>query len=110
MGLHSYQCILLFVLLANYLLNLQPSQSYSCHDHEKSPLLHFKHSFIINCSASVYSSVFPRVKSWADERNHHWDCCSWDGVRCDNETGHVIGLDLSSCCLYGTFPSNSTLF
>ncbi|KAB2032991.1 hypothetical protein ES319_D05G417000v1, partial [Gossypium barbadense] len=38
------------------------------------------------------------------------DCCSWDGVTCDHLNAHVIALDLSCSCLYGTFPSNTTLF
>ncbi|CAO2819890.1 unnamed protein product [Amaranthus hypochondriacus] len=42
--------------------------------------------------------------------SHSNDCCLWDGVMCNEETGHVIGLDLSSSCLYGTFPHNSSLF
>ncbi|KAM5554651.1 receptor-like protein 7 [Rosa sericea] len=29
---------------------------------------------------------------------------------CEGNTGHVIGLDLSSSCLYGSINSNSTLF
>jgi hypothetical protein len=38
------------------------------------------------------------------------DCCSWDGVVCDESTGHVIGLDLSSSCLFGSINYISTLF
>ncbi|XP_034710405.1 receptor-like protein 7 isoform X1 [Vitis riparia] len=38
------------------------------------------------------------------------DCCSWDGVECDRETGHVIGLHLASSCLYGSINSSNTLF
>ncbi|GFZ20984.1 receptor like protein 35 [Actinidia rufa] len=38
------------------------------------------------------------------------DCCLWDGVTCDELTGHVIGLDLSCGQLYGTFDANSSLF
>ncbi|KAJ6886707.1 receptor-like protein 9DC3 [Populus alba x Populus x berolinensis] len=38
------------------------------------------------------------------------DCCSWDGVTCNMQTGHVIGLDLGCTMLYGTLHSNSTLF
>ncbi|KAK3423638.1 hypothetical protein EUGRSUZ_F00512 [Eucalyptus grandis] len=38
------------------------------------------------------------------------DCCSWDGVTCDNETGNIIDLDLSYSCLQGTLRSNSSLF
>ncbi|KAL3321390.1 hypothetical protein AABB24_039155 [Solanum stoloniferum] len=38
------------------------------------------------------------------------DCCSWDGVICDEMTGHVIELDLGSSGLVGTIDSNSSLF
>ncbi|XP_062078713.1 receptor-like protein 9DC1 [Humulus lupulus] len=38
------------------------------------------------------------------------NCCTWDGITCDNVTGHVIGLHLYSCSLQGTISSNSTLF
>ena len=38
------------------------------------------------------------------------DYWSWDGVDCDGDTGHVIGLDLNNSCLYGSINSNSTLF
>ncbi|XP_062079966.1 receptor-like protein 7 [Humulus lupulus] len=34
----------------------------------------------------------------------------WDGVECDELTGHVIGLDLKSSFLYGSIDSNSSLF
>ncbi|KAK8622615.1 hypothetical protein V6N13_117524 [Hibiscus sabdariffa] len=44
--------------------------------------------------------------SWQEGTN----CCLWDGVKCDAETGNVIGLDLSWSCLVGSIPSNSTLF
>ncbi|KAH0704893.1 hypothetical protein KY290_009580 [Solanum tuberosum] len=38
------------------------------------------------------------------------DCCSWDGVICDEMTGHVIELDLSCNSLVGKIDSNSSLF
>ncbi|KDO41567.1 hypothetical protein CISIN_1g0456191mg, partial [Citrus sinensis] len=44
--------------------------------------------------------------SWAEGT----DCCSWDGVTCDNVTGNVIGLDLHCSMLEGTIDDNSTLF
>ncbi|KAF4349998.1 hypothetical protein F8388_017576 [Cannabis sativa] len=34
----------------------------------------------------------------------------WDGVDCDDLTGHVIGLNLERSCLYGSVHSNNTLF
>ncbi|KAH0642973.1 hypothetical protein KY289_033947 [Solanum tuberosum] len=37
------------------------------------------------------------------------DCCEWDGVTCNEFTGHVIGLDLSSSCISGTTNANSSL-
>ncbi|KAB1226300.1 Receptor-like protein 12 [Morella rubra] len=44
------------------------------------------------------------------KRDSSSDCCSWDGVECDHYTGHVISLDLSTSCLYGSINSNSSLF
>ncbi|ESR55503.1 hypothetical protein CICLE_v10024075mg, partial [Citrus x clementina] len=38
------------------------------------------------------------------------DCCSWDGVTCDNVTGNVIGLDRSSSRLERSIDDNSSLF
>ncbi|KAM4070387.1 hypothetical protein ACB094_12G161700 [Castanea mollissima] len=38
------------------------------------------------------------------------DCCTWDGIQCDENTGHVISLDLSNSSLYGSINSNSSLF
>nr|XP_023929437.1 receptor-like protein 9DC3 [Quercus suber] len=78
-----------------------------CHDDESFALLQFKESFIINQSASHETSAYPKVSSWKLESD---DCCSWDGVGCDEDTGHVISLDLSSSCLYGSINSSSSLF
>uniref|UniRef100_A0A2N9HG28 Leucine-rich repeat-containing N-terminal plant-type domain-containing protein n=1 Tax=Fagus sylvatica TaxID=28930 RepID=A0A2N9HG28_FAGSY len=81
-----------------------------CNDDESSALLQFKESFIINKSASSDDPfAYPKLKSWTLEGESS-DCCSWDGVSCDEDTGHVIGLDLSSSCLYGSINSNSSLF
>ncbi|KAK2980988.1 hypothetical protein RJ640_023314 [Escallonia rubra] len=38
------------------------------------------------------------------------NCCTWDGVTCDEVQGNVIGLDLSCSQLQGTIPSNTSLF
>ncbi|KAH0772485.1 hypothetical protein KY290_009622 [Solanum tuberosum] len=50
--------------------------------------------------------VYPKTSSWNMSR----DCCSWDGVVCDDITGHVIELDLGCSGLVGTIDSNSSLF
>ncbi|KAF3434362.1 hypothetical protein FNV43_RR25465 [Rhamnella rubrinervis] len=78
-----------------------------CHDDESSTLLQFKESFVIVHTASRYESAYPKVLQWNSETRN---CCSWDGVKCDEQTGNVIGLDLSSSCLFGSINSNSTLF
>uniref|UniRef100_A0A6N2K9P9 Leucine-rich repeat-containing N-terminal plant-type domain-containing protein n=1 Tax=Salix viminalis TaxID=40686 RepID=A0A6N2K9P9_SALVM len=60
-----------------------------------------------------------KVKAWAPSqvimtKTESWkegtDCCFWDGVTCDLQTGLVTGLDLSSSMLHGTLHSNNSLF
>ncbi|KAF3946138.1 hypothetical protein CMV_027561 [Castanea mollissima] len=80
-----------------------------CHGHERSYLLQFKQSFVINKTASIDPSAYPKVASWTLEGNNS-DCCSWDRVECDEFNGHVIGLDLHSSYLYGSINSSSSLF
>jgi len=83
-----------------------------CHHDDSSALLQFKESLVINKSTSPYQNIIPctnKVASWTVEGDKS-DCCSWDGVECDQDTGHVIGLNLSSSCLFGSINSNSSLF
>ncbi|XP_028084944.1 receptor-like protein 49 [Camellia sinensis] len=77
--------------------------------HESSALLQFKQSFSIDKSTSSDPSAYPKVASWKLEGDSG-NCCSWDGVKCDEDTGHVIGLDLSSSFLHGSINSSSSLF
>ncbi|GLT79556.1 hypothetical protein SLA2020_510390 [Shorea laevis] len=89
--------------------------THLCSHEEAAALLQFKTSFSIN---STFCNPFLCEHFYDIKPNHSktesWkegiDCCSWDGVSCDNVTGHVIALDLSCSLLSGTFPSNSTLF
>ncbi|KAK9911581.1 hypothetical protein M0R45_035477 [Rubus argutus] len=82
-----------------------------CHDEESSALLQFMQSFTINASASGLVGAYPKVSSWKPAQGgNNTCCCAWDGVECDEETGHVIGLNLRSSCLYGSINSNSSLF
>ncbi|GKV49144.1 hypothetical protein SLEP1_g55910 [Rubroshorea leprosula] len=85
------------------------STTHRCSHEEALALLQFKTSFSINYTVpySYYCvESYSKIESWKGGI----DCCSWDGVSCDNVTGHVIALNLSCSFLYGTFPSNSTLF
>ncbi|KAK9214716.1 hypothetical protein WN944_006715 [Citrus x changshan-huyou] len=80
-----------------------------CHDDERSALLQFKESRI---SGEFYAWKFdchPTMATWKPEEGNV-DCCSWDGVHCNKNTGHVIKLDLSHSCLFGSINSSSSLF
>uniref|UniRef100_A0A7N2MLJ4 Leucine-rich repeat-containing N-terminal plant-type domain-containing protein n=1 Tax=Quercus lobata TaxID=97700 RepID=A0A7N2MLJ4_QUELO len=78
-----------------------------CHDVESFALLQFKESFIFNRSASYAPSAYSKVSSWMIRSN---DCCTRDGVECDENTGHVVSLDLSNSSLYGSINTSSSLF
>ncbi|KAM1274275.1 hypothetical protein ACFX15_023641 [Malus domestica] len=103
-------CIILLLLNATHCVSFVQTLS---HFAECSALFQFKESLTINMSASDDPSAYPKVASWSQEdqvdRNRS-NCCSWDGVECYEESGHVIGLDLASSCLYGSITSNSSLF
>ncbi|XP_072071609.1 receptor-like protein 49 isoform X2 [Arachis hypogaea] len=79
---------------------------HECHQHESNALLSFKKTFIISKSASYNPLSYPKTLSWVPAT----DCCSWDGIECNELTGHVIGIDLGSSQLYGSMDANSTLF
>ncbi|KAJ8451215.1 hypothetical protein Cgig2_013987 [Carnegiea gigantea] len=101
-----------------------------CHDQERLALVQFARSFIVDCSLSQKSPIgqvdqiywavepdfdfirrYPKVTSWGSSSDGRANnCCEWDGVECDKDTGHVVGLDLSSSCLFGKFPTNTSLF
>ena len=83
-----------------------------CHDNESSVLIQFKQSFLIDEHASSDPSAYPKVAMWKSqgEEGEGSDCCSWDGVECDKETGNVISLHLASSCLYGSINSSNSLF
>ncbi|KAF7825735.1 Receptor-like protein 12 [Senna tora] len=99
--------LLFYTVFTFKVTNSFPSvQPVLCHDDESSALLQFKQNFAIKKFASDYFPSHPKTVSWIPKT----DCCSWDGVECDDQTGHVIGLDLSSSQLYGSIGSNSSLF
>ncbi|KAJ6976421.1 hypothetical protein NC653_028524 [Populus alba x Populus x berolinensis] len=67
------------------------SSSHFCAPDQSLSLLQFKESFCISSSASSEDCQHPMTESWKEGT----DCCLWDGVSCDLETGHVTGLYLS---------------
>ncbi|CAI8591777.1 unnamed protein product [Vicia faba] len=78
----------------------------NCRQYESHALLQFKEGFNINTTASYNPLSYPKTASW----NASTDCCSWDGVICDDHTNYVIHIDLSSSQLFSTMDANTTLF
>ncbi|WVY92314.1 hypothetical protein V8G54_037828 [Vigna mungo] len=104
-------------ILASYLIFFQllllHFSSYnclSCNSDDKSVLLQFKNSVAVVQSSPTFDvcvSHSPKTATW----NNETDCCGWDGVVCDSELGHVIGLDLSCSPLKGELLGpNSSIF
>ena len=96
---------LFHAIATNCFCSMQPL----CHDDDSSALLQFKESFVLSKNACIGPFAYPKMASWKLEGDNR-DCCSWDGVECDEDSGHVIGLDLSNSCLYGSLVFNSSLF
>ncbi|XP_022145113.1 receptor-like protein 12 [Momordica charantia] len=111
MAVLIYQVCSFFLLcfLCNFLVN----SHHLCDPKESLALLEFKKGFSLNesssssCSKLWGQTFYPKTATWKEST----DCCSWDGVECDEEgEGHVIGLDISCSWLTGTLHPNSTLF
>ncbi|CAL9013550.1 unnamed protein product [Prunus brigantina] len=101
---------ILLLLNATHCFLLVQTQTLGQVD-ECSALLQFKESFAIRKSVSADPLAYPKVSFWTLEGDENRsDCCSWDGVECDEDFGHVVGLDLRSSCLYGSINSSNTLF
>ncbi|GLT81569.1 hypothetical protein SLE2022_000140 [Rubroshorea leprosula] len=97
---HFFLSSLVFLMISFFQLS---SHQQLCHKDEYLALMQFKDSFVIERQASTH----PKVDLWKSQRV---DCCSWEGIWCDQNTSHVIGLDLSSSCLFGSINSSSSLF
>ncbi|CAN6720052.1 unnamed protein product [Malus baccata var. baccata] len=79
--------LLLIITLHVNLGHGDANMTMRCTDKEREALLAFKEGLII----SKYDRV--RFSSWGTEAAKQ-DCCRWEGVSCDNQTGHVVQLDL----------------
>ena len=108
---------LLFLLLLSQVTCSPSLPSLSmpiCHQEQSSALLQFKNSFSLphDNSISFHRDLYHGIQSYA--KTNSWIngtyCCTWNGITCDNKTGHVIGIDISCSQLQGTVHSNSGLF
>ncbi|XP_030936549.1 receptor-like protein EIX1 [Quercus lobata] len=55
-----------------------------CLEGERQALLEFK---------KVLVDDYGKLSSWRSE-DEHKNCCNWEGVHCDNQTGHVLELEV----------------
>ncbi|KAJ9160178.1 hypothetical protein P3X46_025602 [Hevea brasiliensis] len=113
--LAHFLCFLLFHLHFRAASSLpfsfnSSSPAMPCQHDQSLALLQFKKTFSIRSNASPWDFPYPRPYPKTESWKKGTDCCLWDGVTCDTETGNVIGLNLSSSLLYGTIHSNNTLF
>jgi Leucine-rich repeat (LRR) protein len=69
-----------------------------CLDNQQTLLLQLKDSLVFDRASST------KLVHW----NQSVDCCSWEGVTCNE--GRVIGLDLTNESISGGFDSSSSLF
>ncbi|XP_070019225.1 receptor-like protein Cf-9 isoform X2 [Nicotiana sylvestris] len=106
----GYGKLALFMFYAHLCrLTFSSSSTHLCPKDQALALLQFKQMFTINPDAfdSFYCGTsYPTTLSW----NRSRDCCSWEGVKCDETTGQVIELDLGCSQLQGKFHTNSSLF
>ncbi|XP_059668046.1 receptor-like protein 7 [Cornus florida] len=72
--------------------------------------LNYQRSLLVQLKNSLHfdSSFSTKLINW--NQNQSTDCCGWSGVTCDNATGRVIGLDLSSESISGGVDNSSALF
>ncbi|XP_016447491.2 receptor-like protein Cf-9 [Nicotiana tabacum] len=103
---------LLLILLCFFPCQLAFSslaQPQSCSKGQSLALVEFMQTLVVEASSSSYwcgQKSYAKTSTWNMSR----DCCLWDGVICDEMTGHVIELDLSCSNLVGKIDSNSSLF
>ncbi|XP_019171685.1 PREDICTED: probable leucine-rich repeat receptor-like protein kinase At1g35710 [Ipomoea nil] len=82
-SMEARKLFILLLLLLHFSSVAVSSNIIRCPETEKDALLKFKQG-ITNPSNLL--------SSWTTEQ----DCCKWEGVECDNTTGHVTTLDLHS--------------
>ncbi|KAK2404605.1 receptor protein EIX2 [Trifolium repens] len=85
-----YKFVLLFLFIEIAQICLCTNSNVPCIEQERQALLHFK--------ASISSDSSNNLSSW---KGTH--CCQWEGISCDNVTGHVVKLDLRNPCYHSLF-------
>ncbi|KAF3637827.1 putative protein-like [Capsicum annuum] len=87
------------------LISFSSSIPHPCRKDQSVALLNFNKTLTVDPLLVILSYSYP-TSSWNMSR----DCCSWDGVICNEMTGHVIELNLGYGGLVGVINSTSSLF
>ncbi|KAI5345601.1 hypothetical protein L3X38_013478 [Prunus dulcis] len=82
---------LLYAILVVLLLHMS-SPCVGCSERDRQALLALKQGLV--------GDDGDRLLSWGRDAQNK-DCCQWDGVYCNNQTGHVVKLDLGDQSLQG---------
>ncbi|RDX89266.1 LRR receptor-like serine/threonine-protein kinase ERECTA, partial [Mucuna pruriens] len=80
---YATQILLLILTTLNLGVCMAEGLHVTCSEKERNALLSIKHGLV---------DLSNRFSSWSDEG----DCCTWPGVTCNNITGHVMELNLST--------------
>ncbi|XP_059589766.1 receptor-like protein 49 [Vitis vinifera] len=81
MAMRSFECLLFsFLVLVVVCAKAGLGTTVGCVERERQALLRFKHGLVDD---------YGILSSW-DTR----DCCQWRGVRCSNQSGHIVMLHL----------------
>ncbi|CAA7027955.1 unnamed protein product [Microthlaspi erraticum] len=91
---------LIFSIFDSILVYASPA-NHLCLPDQRDALWEFKSEFYVQ-----ELNANGHTKSW----RNNTDCCSWNGISCDPNTGKVVELDLNFNILDGPLRSNSSLF
>ncbi|XP_048609136.1 receptor-like protein 35 isoform X1 [Brassica napus] len=87
--------------------------THLCRPDQRDALLQFKNEFeVLNSSVDSLCIInktivkpLRKTESWMNNS----DCCNWEGITCNPNSGEVVELDLSCSNLRGKFHSKSSL-
>ena len=79
-----YALLLLLLHSAASILAFNNSAQIKCIESEREALLNFKHGLF---------DPYDMLSTWRDDENSR-DSCTWKGIQCDYQTGHVVILSL----------------
>ncbi|KAL0664796.1 hypothetical protein Bca4012_101634 [Brassica carinata] len=96
-------------MIRNHLCIITIYFSFLIHSTLASPRLHFCRHYQRDALLE-FRNEFPTAESFPSSWNKSSDCCFWEGVKCDDQSGQVISLDLSGKSLKGSLKTNSSLF